>query len=254
VEQTSAREYLEVARVVWFSNQDLEIVRGTAERRRRFLDFVAAQHDSGYRRNLRAFAKALRSRNLLLKAPRPAWREIDAFDDPLTRSANFLFSARRRMIESLIPAAQAAQHAVGGRDEALLLEYRPGAGGDYAAALGEAREEDRRLRQTTVGPHRDDFGISLNGQDSGFASEGQQRTVALALRLAEARLIRERLEVPPVLLIDDIFGELDLARRNALLQHFPSDSQRFVTTTHLDWATDDAGWDRRLRLRGGTLE
>lgn len=254
VEQTSAHEYLEVARVVWFSNQDLEIVRGPAERRRRFLDFVAAQHVVGYRRSLRDYGKALRSRNFLLKSPNPRWRQIKAFDEPLVRSANALFSARRRVLEALAPTAEFSQRSVGGGKEALMLDYRPGVCGDYAVELEATRDEDLRLRQTTVGPHRDDFGIALDGQDSAYASEGQQRTVALALKLAEARLIREQLSARPVLLIDDIFGELDPDRRNALLSHLPRDCQRFVTATNLDWATDTAGWDRRLRLRGGMLE
>jgi DNA replication and repair protein RecF len=86
-----------------------------------------------------------------------------------------------------------------------------------------------------VGPHRDDLLLSINEQSSEFASEGQQRTIVLSLRLGAARLLAAHFQAPPVLLIDDIFGELDPARRNALLAALPSESQKIVTTTHLDW-------------------
>ena len=92
------------------------------------------------------------------------------------------------------------------------------------------------MRQTVVGPHRDDLILRLNGQlASAFGSEGQQRTIALALKLAQAGLIETVARTPPLLLLDDIFGELDPQRRNALLAALPAGAQRLVTTTHLDW-------------------
>ncbi len=235
VEQKSARQYLEVARLVYFSNQDVEIVRGPAERRRKFLDFVASQIDTGYRRNLRGYDRALRSRNHLLKDPRSLWREISAFNAPLTEAGNYLSSARSRLIAAMEPAANQALHAISGSAESLKMEYLRGSEDDFAGSLDAAKTEDLRLRQTTVGPHRDDFALSLNAQSSDFASEGQQRSLALSLQLAQARMLERRAGVPPLLLLDDIFGELDIARRNALLKSLPVDSQKLITTTHLDW-------------------
>ena len=103
------------------------------------------------------------------------------------------------------------------------------------ALLAQSQSEDARLRQTSVGPHRDDVRFFLNEQSSDFASEGQQRTLVLALKLGAARLLERHFGAPPVLLLDDIFGELDLARRNALLAALPADAQKLITTTHLDW-------------------
>ncbi|MEI8342432.1 MAG: DNA replication/repair protein RecF [Verrucomicrobiota bacterium] len=235
VEQTSAHEYLETARAVWFSNQDIELVRGSADKRRRFLDFVAAQTDPGYRRRLRAYEKALRSRNHLLKMPRPSWREISAFNQPLVDAGNDVASVRASLIEQLLPVAGEAQQAMSGSTEILSLEYLRGAPVDFAAALEAAKDEDLRLRQTGPGPHRDDLALSLNGVGTEFASEGQQRSVVLALKLAQARMIERQTGIAPVLLLDDIFGELDVSRRNALLEHLPSGSQKLITTTHIDW-------------------
>jgi DNA replication and repair protein RecF len=235
VEQKTAREYLEVGRVVWFSNADIDLVRGSGEGRRRFLDFVAVQRNATYRRALRDYERALRSRNLLLKAAAPRWREIEAFDEPLLAAGNRVIESRRRLLLELQPEANAAHGAISGARESLRLEYVPGAGEDFAVTLSAAREEDARLRQTSVGPHRDDVRFLLNEVSSEFASEGQQRTLVLALKLGAARLLERHFGAPPVLLLDDIFGELDLARRNALLAALPPAAQKLITTTHLDW-------------------
>ncbi len=235
VTQAGTADYLEVTRVVWFGNADIDLVRGTADLRRRFLDFLGAQVLAPYRQTLRAYERALRSRNRLLKAPRPDWREIGAFDGPLIEHGNALTEMRARLLRDLEPHAAEAQGAIGGGAEALVLNYARGAGEDFAAALETGREMDARLRQTGTGPHRDDIELLLDGRPSQFASEGQQRSMAIALKLGQARLLEAGTGHPPLLLMDDIFGELDLRRRNALLQHLPAGSQRLVTTTHLDW-------------------
>lgn len=252
VEQKTAGEYLQAGRVVWFSNADIALVRGSADERRRYLDFVAVQLDPAYRRHLRAYETALRSRNRLLKTPSIRWREVAAFDAPLLAAGSALTQARARLAEVLAPFAAEAQLAIGGgAGETLSLRYEPGAGADFAATLAASREQDARLRQTTVGPHRDDLALELNGMASTLASEGQQRTLALALRLAHARLIEARHEKLPLLLLDDIFGELDVARRNALLAHLPAGAQQIITTTHLDWA--QANLARVFRLENRVL-
>ena len=239
VEQKSAGEYLQVGRLVWFSNTDIELTRGGGEVRRRFLDFVSAQIEPGYRGALRNYERALRSRNLLLKAPQPRWREIAAFDEPLVQHGNALTAARAKLLADLQPHAEVAHRAVSGARETLRLEYVPGAGADFASMLAHAHSEDARLRQTSTGPHRDEVRFFLNEVASDYASEGQQRTLVLALKLAAAHLLAAHFTVPPLLLLDDIFGELDPARRNALLAALPADSQQIITTTHLDWRAED---------------
>jgi len=256
VEQRTAAEYLEVGRVVWFSNSDIALARGGAEERRRYFDFVAGQLDPAYRRHLRAYERALRSRNRLLKSATVRWREVEAFDEPLVAAGTALTVARALLVSELQPHASEAQKAISSvAGESLSLAYvsgTNGGAGDFAANLAASRDEDLRLRQTTVGPHRDDLGLTLNGLAMDLSSEGQQRTVALALRLAQARLIAARRAQLPLLLLDDIFGELDPARRNALLDHLPSGAQQIITTTHLDWASTQV--ERVFRLEGRLLK
>jgi len=235
VEQKSAAEYLQIARLVYFSNSDIDIVRGTGEMRRRFLDFVAVQRDAGYRAALRNYERALRSRNLLLKTPQPRWREIAAFDEQLLAHGTLLTTARARLLADLQPPAEAAHRAISGARETLRIEYQAGAGTDFAALLAHSRSEDARLRQTSVGPHRDELRFILNDQASNFASEGQQRTLVLALKLGAAHLLAKHFATAPLLLLDDVFGELDPARRHALFAALPAESQKLITTTNLDW-------------------
>lgn len=253
VAQSNAQEYLQVARLVYFSNQDIELVRGSGAERRKFMDFVAAQVDPVYRKELRNYEKALRSRNLLLKQ-QARWREIAAFDEPLVDAGNKVAQVRGRLVEMLWPKAAAAQKNVSGTGEELALEYLRGCGENFQSALAQSREEDVRLRQTTVGPHRDDLGLLLNGRISGFASEGQQRTMALSLKIAQAHLLQEQSGKPPLLLLDDIFGELDPQRRNALMGFLPEESQRLVTTTNVDWMETRTGVRRIQQGRLGPWE
>ncbi|MBV9128627.1 MAG: DNA replication and repair protein RecF [Verrucomicrobia bacterium] len=265
VEQSRANEYLRLARLVYLGNSDLELVRGSGETRRRFLDFLGAQIEPLYRVNLRAYERALRSRNRLLKTAPDRRREIAAYDVPLVEAGTLLTSLRRSLVAELTPWAVGAQTAISaGDDPTLGLRYESGIRGDnnggaedFTAALHASRAEETRLRQTLVGPHRDDLCLTLADRAAAeFASEGQQRTVALALKLAQASLLEAVWKTPPLLLFDDIFGELDPARRNALLAALPAGAQQLITTTHLDWLdAPPAGpvWEltdeSRLRLR-----
>jgi DNA replication and repair protein RecF len=235
VVQASAHEYLQTGRLVWFANADIDLVRGGSDLRRRLLDFIAVQRQPGCRTVLREYERALRSRNLLLRQPSPRWKEIEAFDPPLIDAGNRLIEARRQLAFELNEPARTMQGAIGSAGEHLSVEYRCGVEGRFADALQAARADDARLRQTTVGPHRDDLGLLLDGAPAALGSEGQQRTLVLALKLGAAQLLATHFAEPPALLIDDIFGELDPGRRNALLAALPSGSQKIITTTHLDW-------------------
>jgi DNA replication and repair protein RecF len=236
VEQHSLEEYLHVARVVSFANTDIELVRGGSEARRRYLDFLAAQIDPLYRPTLRAYERALRSRNALLKSSQPRPREIAAYDMPLLEHGAKLSALRARLVERLAPLAAAAHREISGTGESLEIEFSPGNSDDFADDLANSRPQESRLRQTVVGPHRDDIQIRVEAHPANqYASEGQQRTVALALKIAQARVFMLEGGTPPLLLIDDIFGELDPVRRNLLLQHLPADAQKLVTATTMQW-------------------
>lgn len=234
--QTKSEDYLSVARVCWFANSDLELVKGGGSSRRRYLDFLGTQSIPGYRKSLRDYERALRSRNSLLKEGRPR-REIAAFDSPLLEAGEFLLQARRTLVDILAPLANTACAEISGSSDSLALAYQPGAAGSFEESLAATRIEEERLRMTVCGPHRDDLELSLNSlKASAFASEGQQRGIALALKIAQARHLASLHPIPPILLLDDIFGELDPARRNRLLAALPANSQTLITTTFLEWA------------------
>ena len=236
VEQKTLGEYLRLARVVSFANTDIELVRGGSDARRRYLDFLGSQIDPLYRPTLRAYERAVRSRNALLKSAHPRTLELAAYNPPLLEHGEKLGAMRGRLVERLAPLAAEAHSQISGGQERLELQFAPGNEPDFARDLAASRDRELRLRQTVVGPHRDDIELLVQGKKAAqFASEGQQRTVALALKIAQGRMFAQEEGAPPLLLIDDIFGELDPVRRNALLQHLPADSQKLVTATTMQW-------------------
>ncbi len=242
--------------LVWMGNEDLNLIRGPGEERRRYLDFLGAQLDPNYRRAWSRYRRALRAKNLLLKEGRPRDAEIASYEPILIENGSFLMQSRARMVAELSPLAAAAQLIVSGSDEPLTLHYLPASGPDLREAMLAARERESRQRQAVVGPHRDDLGLRLHGRPANdFASEGQLRTLALALKLAQGQLLTQRTGQLPIYLMDDIFGELDPGRRNALMNHLPVQSQKWITTTHLDWLQDTPAVAaiRRFRIAGGKV-
>lgn len=223
--------------VVWMGNGDMELVAGSSEARRRYLDFLGTQVFAEYRTALRSYEKALRARNLLLKRDAsPPWREIEAWTPLLVEHGAALRRWRSELLAALTPRAAEAHTAIGGVRETLSLTYEPGCGEDFRSGLDAVRNEEARRRVTFMGPHRDDFAVTINELPAGrFGSEGQQRTIALALKLAQAGVLSHTSGREPLLLIDDIFGELDPRRRNALLAALPGAAQKLVTTTNLNW-------------------
>lgn len=236
-EQRTLGEYLRIARVVSFANSDIDLVRGGSETRRRYLDFLGSQINPGYRPTLRAYERALRARNALLKSPVPRPSERAAYDFPLIQHGTKLLQLRKELAALLSPLAAAAYNQISGGREKFELRFVPGVAEDFVRDLEASRTKEVRLRQTIVGPHRDDLALIVDQMPaSQFASEGQQRSAALALKIAQAHAfetISER--TSPVLLIDDIFGELDTTRRNALLDNLPRGSQKLITATAMPW-------------------
>lgn len=239
VEQRPLDEYLRLGRVVSFANTDIELVRGGSDTRRRYLDFLATQIDPLYRPTLRAYERALRSRNALLKSPHPRPREIAAYEQPLLEHGAKLGTMRAKLVERLAPLAADAHREISATGETLQLRFAAGNSADFAADLANSHAQELRLRQTIVGPHRDDIELLVEAKMANqYASEGQQRTLALALKIAQARVFMAEEGTPPLLLIDDIFGELDPVRRNALLEQLPSAAQKLVTATTMQWRAD----------------
>ncbi|MDB4433690.1 DNA replication and repair protein RecF, partial [Akkermansiaceae bacterium] len=156
--------------------------------------------------------------------------------------------------EQLTPRAAANHAAVSGKAEELGILYQDRAKGDLEAAFADVEERETRRGVTLAGPHRDDLKLSIMGRSAReYGSEGQQRTLALSLKLAQGEVLRERGNREPVYLIDDVFGELDPGRRNALMAQLPGDAQKLITTTNMDW------WEGEkqlpvLKVIDGTLE
>lgn len=225
--------------VVWLGNQDIGLVTGSAEARRAYLDFLGAQWHPSYRLSLREYRKALKSRNLLLRNPRRTRETLKSFAAILSKHGEVLRALRAQLLQLLRPHICHNHLAISGGHEEVSLHYTPSGNGPLEAAFEQAAEADERAGFTTVGPHRDDFELLIDGRSAtDFASEGQQRTLATAMVLAQAGLLQEQTGAAPALLIDDIFGELDPRRRRALLAQLPEDSQVFITTTHTDWLQD----------------
>lgn len=222
--------------VVWLGNTDISLVTGSAEERRSYLDFVGAQWHPAYRTALLEYRKALKSRNLLLRNPRHTAATLRSYATLLARHGEVLISLRSQLLALLHPHIRRYHSGISARGENVSLTYCPAAQPPLLPAYEQAIEADIRAGFTTIGPHRDDFSLLVGGVPAAdFASEGQQRTLATALVLAQAGLLQVETGRAPILLIDDIFGELDPERRKALLTLLPEDSQIFITTTHLDW-------------------
>ena len=249
-------DYLAVtARVVWMDHADMNLARGGAEHRRRHLDFVAAQLFPEYLPALRQYERALRARNFLLKRDAVIrWREVDAFGAMMDRAAKVIRSGRDDLVSRMKPWVADAQHALGA-GEVAGAAYAPGfTGGSLQERLLSLRDEEARTRQTAAGTHRDDVELTVNGRDaSAFASEGQQRTLSLSMKLAQARVLEASRGAAPILLLDDVFGELDPVRRRALLDYFPSAWQKLITTTSLQWLEGEGPEAAVFHVDCGTL-
>lgn len=242
--------------VVWMDHRDMNLLRGGAEHRRRHLDFAASQIFPDYLHALRSYERALRGRNHVLKRDAAiAWRQADAFAHVMAGHAQVLHARRAQLAAAMQPHAAAVHHDLSSGAEAMVLAFAPGwQGENLADELAARREEESRTRLTCAGPHRDDLTLSLNGLDaSTYASEGQQRSAALALKTAQARVLEDAAGRPPLLLLDDIFGELDAHRRRALLRLLPTGTQKIITTTSLDWSGEAAIPGAIYQVEGATL-
>src|SRR6059058_4823752 len=192
IEQRTLGEYLCLGRVVSLANVDIELVRGGSEARRRYLDFLGLQIDNAYRPALRAYERALRARNALLKSPTARPREVAAYDAPLIQHGQVLLRLREELSELLAPLAAHAYQRISAAREKFTLRFVAGASANFEGDLERSHRESIRLRQTIVGPHRDDLELRVDDFPAAqFASEGQQRSVALAMKIAQAEALKK---------------------------------------------------------------
>lgn len=234
--------------VIAFLPDDLELVKGADGVRRRYLDELGSQISPQYGAALSEYDKTLKQRNALL---RNEGRHADpmtlqVLDDRLSLTAAALWAERTRLIDALEPSLHDAHRRVAGISEDLRLTHVPAVGersGPFdpvltpkqlSEGLLHRRARELEQRTTTLGPHRDSVTLSLGVRDArSQASQGEQRSVAVALRVAAFQHVEERVGNPPVLLLDDVFSELDLERTRALVEMLPM-GQILVTTTRED--------------------
>jgi DNA replication and repair protein RecF len=219
-------------RVTLFWPDDLGLVKGGPDLRRRFLNHMLVQVEPGYARALAGLRRVLEQRNSLLKriaAGEGGEDMLDAWDHELVAVASAIAAARSRAVAEIAPDA-ASCHSRIAAGERLEIAYE-GPPENLAESVHNSRGEDLRRGTTGVGPHRDDVAIVLDGQDArSYASQGQQRTAVVSLKLAEAALIERRTGERPVLLLDDVLSELDGERRTALLAAVGGGGQVIVTS------------------------
>jgi len=239
---------LGVLRVVVFAPEEMLLVSGSPSLRRAAIDGLAGQRSAPYLRHLSTYGRALQQRNGLLRAIREeqAGRdELRFWNETLVESGGAIVAERLALLDALRGPLAAAHREIAPEEagDGLVLRYEtnaPTLPGEtprdaLTRRLVETAEKEVWNGTTLVGPHRDDITFDLGGRDlAGFGSRGQQRTAILAFKLAELDLLTELDGRPPLLLLDDVFSELDPARRGHLVRRIAALPQAFVTTTTLD--------------------
>lgn len=233
-------ELMGVVSVVFFSPEEIKLVKESPADRRRFLDISLSQQSKTYFYTLSRYNKLLQQRNKILKSykGRPNLKDmLKIVDGEMIRAGAYLIAERAKFLESLDPLAAEEHLKLTGGKEALKLTYETETVdfGDIKGSLAKLTEQafhnDERLEYTTIGPHRDDIKISASGVDlRRFGSQGQQRSAVLSLKLAEIRAFYNRTGETPVLLLDDVLSELDADRQSALFDAVGG-MQTFVTCT-----------------------
>ena len=251
-------DYLGVLRTVVFCTEDLQLVKGVARARRRFLDLLLSQTFPAYLPLLQRYTRALRSRNALLKHPGSDAAALEGFSRELVKAGEGIIRLRRELVPKLLPLARLAYRRISSDAEELRLDYLPSVKQDFAVELAQSRHREAAYRSTLIGPHRDDLQLLLNERSAAqFGSEGQKRTLAIALKLAQTEYLTGLHGSPPVLLIDDIMGELDARRRSGFLPLLERAEQLhgqvFMTATAESWPEEPGRELLRWRVKEGTL-
>ncbi len=271
-------DFLGMLNGVIFSSLDLDLVRGSPDNRRLWLDTLVTQLEPLYAYILQQYTHILRQRNALLKAMRKKERNLSQFNDEasditqlrlwdyqLAEMGSRITRRRSRVIHRLTPLAQAIHRNISNQTEKLEIIYKPNVDWQeddptqvkdaFLGKIEQRRLAEQQLGTTLVGPHRDDILFIINETPAkSYGSQGQQRTLVLALKLAELQLIEDVIGEPPLLLLDDVLAELDPQRQNHLLETIQDRYQTLITTTHLH--SFDAEWlksSQILTVESGNL-
>lgn len=226
--------------IVFFSPDELKLVKESPEERRRFMNIDISQTNKRYFYLISRYEKILDNRNKLLKSTQNKdviLETIDIWNKALASAGLKIANERKQFIREIAPYAEKANEFIS-NGEKLQIVYKGidvESEEEYIKKLEKSFDKDFKLGFTSFGPHRDDIDIFLNGVEvKSFGSQGQQRTAALSLKLAELEIIRERTGEYPILILDDVFSELDENRRKRLLK-FTNRCQTFITTTDINF-------------------
>ena len=233
-----AAELFGIVNMVFFSPEDLNIIKNGPAERRRFMDLELCQLNKVYLQDLANYNKVLNQRNKLLKDigySQGLMATLDIWDLQLANYGKKIISLREQFLQELNAILTKIHSNLTGGKESIQLEYEPSVRAEnFDIQLAEDREKDLKMKLTSSGPHRDDFCVRVNGIDiRKFGSQGQQRTAALSLKLSEIYLVKKITRENPILLLDDVLSELDSNRQNYLLKSI-HDIQTMITCTGLD--------------------
>jgi len=267
-ERRKLTEFIGQLNTVVFSAFDVEMVRGEPALRRRFLDIELSQISSHYLHALVQYKRALEHRNHALRSVREGQvdqKVLDALDRQLVLYGSEVIRKRIDFVSSLASEAQKIYNQISSGEEVLLISYKTSAlteeleqeelADRLADLLLEKRDADIARGITTVGPHRDDVYMTINGLSvRNYASQGQHRSVAIALKLAQANIFRTSLGEPPVMLLDDVSADLDQQRRSQVLSFVANGFQSFVTATSIaDLPIDVLREYAVFEVKGGSI-
>lgn len=253
-----ASELMGLLHIVFFSPEDLSIVKDGPSQRRRFMDMELCQLDESYLYDLGHYNKVVEQRNKLLRQileiPSLA-STIDIWNDQLLDYGTRIIKRRREFIQDLNEVIGKMHEQLSGGTEHLHLVYEPKVSEEnFADELRRIQEREKYIGSTAIGPHKDDFSFVCDEIDlRKYGSQGQQRTCALSLKLSELQLVKQKIGEEPVLMLDDVLSELDTNRQNYLLNALGG-IQTFITCTGLDeFVNNRFSIDRLYRIAGGQV-
>ncbi|WP_135554624.1 DNA replication/repair protein RecF [Paenibacillus cymbidii] len=250
LEQRKLSGFIGALNVVMFAPEDLEIVKGSPGMRRRFLDMEIGQVNPGYLYDVAQYQKVLAQRNNFLKQPSANSASnapmLEVWNEQLAGFGVKIMRKRQSFIHKLQNWASHIHAGITNGSEQVVIDYDPSFAVDetdeesvifdrFMVKLSQNKDQELRRGTTLVGPHRDDMRFTINGREvQTYGSQGQQRTTALSLKLAELELIREEVGEYPVLLLDDVLSELDQYRQTQLIETFQDKVQTFITSTGME--------------------
>lgn len=235
---SSSKELMGLCNIIFFSPEDLGIIKDGPEQRRRFMDMELCQMNKAYLYYLTQYKKILKQRNALLKQIQQnsnLKETLEIWDEQLVEQGSKLIEIREQFVQEIAAIMKEKHRNLTGGQEDIEVKYKPNCPAkDFSRQLYMEGERDVVLGTTTVGPHRDDIQFFINGQEvKVYGSQGQKRTAALSLKMAEIEIVEKTIGEKPILLLDDVLSELDRNRQNYLLENIKG-IQTIITCTGLE--------------------